>query len=211
MGKTKKIAVIVAHPDDETLWAGGTILNHPEWECFIITLCRKSDPDRAPKFHAILKDFNATGKMGDLDDGAEQKPIEASKVQLALLQLLPATKFDLIITHNPHGEYTTHIRHQEVSQAVITLWYNGTIATAALWVFAYEDHNRQYFPKPVPAADLHFSLTAKIWQHKYDIITKLYGFDKDSWEAQTTPREEAFWQFADPKIAFKWLENQQKL
>jgi LmbE family N-acetylglucosaminyl deacetylase len=210
MEKPKKIAIIVAHPDDETLWAGGTILNHPEWECFIITLCRKSDRDRAPKFLKVLKEFNANGKMGDMDDGTEQKPIEANKVQLALLQLLPATKFDLIITHNPHGEYTTHIRHQEVSQAVITLWYNSAITASSLWVFAYEDHNRNYFPKPVKDADLHFPLTENVWRHKYDIITKLYGFDKESWEAQTTPKEEAFWQFAEPNTAFKWLENQQK-
>jgi len=26
---SKTVAIIVAHPDDETLWAGGTILNHP--------------------------------------------------------------------------------------------------------------------------------------------------------------------------------------
>ena len=25
-----KCAVIVAHPDDETLWAGGTMLMHPD-------------------------------------------------------------------------------------------------------------------------------------------------------------------------------------
>jgi len=25
----KTVAIIVAHPDDETLWAGGTILSHP--------------------------------------------------------------------------------------------------------------------------------------------------------------------------------------
>jgi LmbE family N-acetylglucosaminyl deacetylase len=211
MKKTKKIAIIVAHPDDETLWAGGTILNHPDWECFIITLCRKSDQNRAPKFHKVLKEFNANGTMGDLDDGAEQKPIETKKVQLALLELLPATEFDLIITHNPHGEYTTHIRHQEVSEAVINLWYNGAIVTSSLWVFAYEDHNRHYFPKPVKSADLHFSLKESIWQHKYDIITNLYGFDKDSWEAQTTPKEEAFWQFTDSGKAFNWLEDQQKL
>ncbi|MFD2146183.1 PIG-L family deacetylase [Mucilaginibacter antarcticus] len=211
MEKYKKVAIIVAHPDDETLWAGGTILNHPEWECFIVTLCRKSDPDRAPKFHRVLKEFNANGDMGDLDDGAEQIPLAARQVQLELLQLLPATDFNLILTHNPHGEYTTHIRHQEVSQAVINLWYNSAIVTAELWVFAYEDQNRHYFPKTVPAADLHFSLALKIWKHKYDIITKLYGFNKDSWEAQTTPKEEAFWQFSDPKIAFKWLKDQQKL
>jgi LmbE family N-acetylglucosaminyl deacetylase len=29
--RTKNVAIIVAHPDDETLWAGGTILNHPYW------------------------------------------------------------------------------------------------------------------------------------------------------------------------------------
>ena len=38
--------VIVAHPDDETLWAGGTILMHPETHWTILTLCRTSDPDR---------------------------------------------------------------------------------------------------------------------------------------------------------------------
>jgi LmbE family N-acetylglucosaminyl deacetylase len=211
MQSPKKIAVIVAHPDDETLWAGGTILNHPEWECFIITLCRKCDHDRAPRFDKVLKEFKANGKMGDLDDGPEQDPLDAFKVQHALLQqLLPATKFDLIITHNPHGEYTTHLRHQEVSQAVINLWHEGKIATSELWVFAYEDHNRCYFPKPVKSADLHFTLSAVVWQHKYDIITKLYGFDKDSWEAQTTPKEEAFWQFTDPVKAFNWLKSQQK-
>jgi LmbE family N-acetylglucosaminyl deacetylase len=27
----KSVAIIVAHPDDETLWAGGEILNNPLW------------------------------------------------------------------------------------------------------------------------------------------------------------------------------------
>ena len=45
---SKKVALIVAHPDDETLWAGGTILSHPAWDCFIVCLCRGSDPERAP-------------------------------------------------------------------------------------------------------------------------------------------------------------------
>ena len=41
--KLKKTAVIVAHPCDETLWAGGTILSQPAWNWFIATLCRASD------------------------------------------------------------------------------------------------------------------------------------------------------------------------
>jgi LmbE family N-acetylglucosaminyl deacetylase len=31
----KSVAVIIAHPDDETLWAGGIILSHPSWLWFI--------------------------------------------------------------------------------------------------------------------------------------------------------------------------------
>jgi len=68
----KKIAVIVAHPDDETLWTGGTILGNRSWNCFVIALCRGSDRDRAPKFLNALNDLYANGRIGDMDDGPEQ-------------------------------------------------------------------------------------------------------------------------------------------
>ena len=66
MKKSSAIAVIVAHPDDETLWAGGTILMYPEWDWFVVTLCRANDPDRAPKFHRVLEILHAKGDMGNL-------------------------------------------------------------------------------------------------------------------------------------------------
>src|SRR5580698_6235430 len=120
--KKKKVAVIKAHPDDETLWAGGTILDNPSWDCFIACLCRKDDPDRAPKFARVLEILGAKGKMGNLDDGAEQTPLAENAVEGAILQLLPATRFDLIITHSINGEYTRHRRHEEIGRAVIKLW-----------------------------------------------------------------------------------------
>ena len=40
-----------------------------------------------------------------------------------------------------------------------------------------------------------FPHVEEIWRQKYDIITGIYGFNKDSFEAKTTPREEAFWRF----------------
>ena len=72
----KSVAVIVAHPDDETLWAGGTILSHPEWKWFIVCLCRGNDEDRSFRFKKALKILKSEGIMGDLDDGPEQKPLE---------------------------------------------------------------------------------------------------------------------------------------
>ena len=54
-------AVLVAHPDDETLWAGGTILAHPEIGWTIMTLTRKFDTDRSSKFFKAAGLFGAKG------------------------------------------------------------------------------------------------------------------------------------------------------
>ena len=193
----KSIAVIVAHPDDETLWAGGTILNHPYHKWFIVCLCRANDSERAPRFYNALKLLKAEGIMGNLDDGPDQHPLDEKELEDEILRLLPATHFDLILTHNSTGEYTRHRRHEEVNKAVITLWHNGNISANELWTFAFEDGNKAYFPQSVESSDIVEILPEKIWLKKYDIITETYGFEKNSWEAETTPKSEAFWQFKD--------------
>lgn len=196
--KPKSVVIIVAHPDDETLWAGGTILNHPSWKCFIVCLCRGSDPDRAPKFQKALKILSSEGIMGDLDDGPDQNPLDEKMVEEAILDLIPSRHFDLIITHNPKGEYTKHLRHEEISKAVIKLWQVGKISADELWTFAYEDGNKKYYPLAVKSASVYTTLDKIIWQKKYRLITETYGYGKESWEARTTPHAEAFWKFAKP-------------
>jgi len=204
---SKSVAVIVAHPDDETLWAGGTILSHPMWNCFIVSLCRGHDPDRAPRFYEALKILKSQGIMGDLDDGPEQVPLNVKEVEDTILDLLPPKHFDLIITHNPSGEYTRHIRHEEVGEAVINLWNSDKISASEIRLFAYEDGHKKYHPKAVETAAIYRSLTKRTWHRKYSIITKIYGFDKESWEAKTTPVAEAFWHFTHPFVAKKWLDQ----
>lgn len=190
-----KCAVIVAHPDDETLWAGGTILMHSEVDWTIVSLCRKSDPDRAPKFFQAAREFAARGFIGDMDDEPEQRRLSDRKVKKAIMELVPSANFDIIITHSTAGEYTRHLRHEETGKAVSALWKSETLAAGSLWAFAYEDGNKQYLPRPVDSAEIQVELPNKIWQRKYEIITNIYGFDKDSFEAKTTPRREAFYCF----------------
>lgn len=189
-------AVIVAHPDDETLWAGGTILMHPEAKWTVATICRKNDADRAPKFFKVLKILGAEGAMGDLDDEAGQSPLVEHEVQGKILELLPSDRFDLIITHGLRGEYTQHLRHEETGKAVMTLWENEKLFAKQIWGFAYEDGGRKYLPQPAQNADILIELPQEIWQRKYNIITKIYGFSRDSFEAKTTPRKEAFYCFS---------------
>jgi len=198
------VAVIVAHPDDETLWSGGYMLMHPDRKFAITTLCRASDPDRAPRFRRVLAHLGAAGTMGDLDDGPDQRPLEEAAVREAILSLLPQTPFQAVITHGPQGEYTRHRRHEEVSRAVAELWRQGLIRSPRLMMFAYDDGGGKRLPEPRADAHLRMPLPIGIRRQKHDILTGLYGFAPDSWEVRAAPREEAFWTFESPQALERW-------
>ena len=204
-------AVIVAHPDDETIWAGGTVLAHPDWHWTVVSLCRGSDRDRAPKFNHAVQQLGGVSAIGDLDDGPEQVPLSVFEVQQMVLSLLPETHFDLILTHSPHGEYTRHRRHEEIGTAVAALWEKELIKAKEVWMFAYADEGnggRDDLPKAIKAAHLISYLPENIWRRKYIIITDTYGFAPESYEANIVMREEAFWCFQSPIEFREWLETE---
>ena len=196
-------AVVVAHPDDETLWCGGYLLTHPEYDWRVVTLCRASDPDRAPKFRRVLQQLRAVGEMADLDDEPDQAPLSMEQVQETIVRLLAGNSYSLILTHGPRGEYTRHRRHEECSQSVVELWRSGSIAANCLWLFAYEDGVRAYLPRVRDDADRRDMLTENVWLEKRRLITDAYGYGIDSWEARTAPREEGFWCFDSAQAAAK--------
>ena len=204
---TGTAAVIVAHPDDETLWCAGTMLMHPEMHWTVLSMCRRSDPDRAPKFSRAIQLLHAVGIMADLDDGPEQEPLPDELVQNNLFNCLPDHEYELGITHSPYGEYTRHRRHEEIGRAVMLLWQQGKLAFKELWMFAYEDGNKEYLPRPRRNAQKIETLQRNIWMKKYQIITEVYGFSSDSFEARTTPKEEAFWRFTERSELMDWYRR----
>jgi len=198
-----RAAVVVAHPDDETLWCGGYILTHPEFLWRIVTLCRAGDADRASKFRRLLQRLGAEGEMADLDDGPDQAPLAVEQVRETIARLLAGASYNLILTHGPKGEYTRHRRHAECCRSVVELWRSGGINTRRLWLFAYEDGGRAYLPRVRDDADRRDLLADNVWLEKRRLITDLYGFGPASWEARTTPREEGFWCFDTAPAAVK--------
>ena len=65
-------------------------------------------------------------------------------------------------------------------------------------------------PNAIERAHLTLDLDEKTWQNKYDIIVKLYGFAPDSWEANVTPKREAFCCFRNAREYQTWLESEGK-
>jgi LmbE family N-acetylglucosaminyl deacetylase len=185
--------IIVAHPNDEILWAGGLMLLHHETRWTVITLTRQSDPDRSAKFNNVMKHLGAKGIMGDLVDGPEQKPFAEKDIRKTLLSLLPMDKFDMVLTHSRWGEYTKQLRHGETSKAVLAMYNTKELHAKQMWMFAYEDGGGKYLPRPSRDADVSVWLPENIAQEKYKIITELYGNAADSFEAKACPKKEAFW------------------
>jgi len=89
--------------DDETLWCGGYILAHPEFHWRVVTLCRASDPDRAPKFAGFLEQLGAVGEMADLDDEPDQVPLPVEQGSETIVRLLAGINPQPDLTHGPMG------------------------------------------------------------------------------------------------------------
>lgn len=165
---------------------------HPRWRCRIFSLCRGSDLDRSFRFQQALSYFGASGEMAELDDGVEQAPLPEMEISETVAALAAGDTYDLLITHGPRGEYTSHQRHIEVSRAVFHLWKAGILRANCLWQFAYEDGGGAYLPRPAPEAEVKIELPEEVRRLKHFIITQIYGFAEDSWEAQAAGGVEAF-------------------
>jgi hypothetical protein len=205
--RIREVAVVVAHPDDETLWVGGTLLMEGDWNCRILGLCRAGDSDRAPKFQKAVACFKGAGELHDCDDGPEQLPLPAIEMFRVIGRWAASYSFDLIITHGPEGEYTRHRRHEEVFRAVFDLWRAGTIVSKSLWLFAYEDGHGRYLPRADRDAHRKTVLSSAALDEKRRIIREIYGFLPDSWEALAVPSVEAFWCFSSPEEVTSWMEG----
>ena len=136
--------VVVAHPDDETIWMGGMILRNKNWKWTIISLCRANDLDRRPKFEKVCKMYNASGLICDLDDEI-LLPISLNEIENRIKKSLSKRNYDLIFTHGENGEYG-HIRHIETHKAVNRMINNKELNADKVYFFNYEKGENVPYP-----------------------------------------------------------------
>ncbi len=158
MANAIKNMVITAHPDDETLFFGGTILSRPDEEWTVI----------------CLTDGNADGRgderMAELEEACELLGVESvikagfkdtynenldQRLLKKFFSTLPVP--DQIFTHGPLGEYG-HPHHIQTSYAVHSFFTEVSIWHPAINCFASKRE----------------VLTKEQYNRKLEILAKVY-------------------------------------
>jgi hypothetical protein len=113
--------LVVAHPDDETLWGGINLLTQPGW--FVVCASHVSDPVRSLEFYKTMSFCNVTKyvmydvKETYTDDQKESdSQFHGTPFEKGLSELSKHT-WKLVLTHNEIGEYG-HEHHKTIHRLV---------------------------------------------------------------------------------------------
>lgn len=193
--------LVVAHPDDETIFAGGLILcsRQTHWT---IVCCTTEYEQRQHEFVEACK-FLAKESGNRIDpivlgllDGQIDPGTLAKKLR-------PYAKgYDIVITHNREGEYG-HEDHKLVHRYVVDV-----IANPNTWVFISHGStnvNQERLKSKIPGGNFVLNLPPEIRRLKIRAFQEchvsqadLYGYDETEKLRNTDLRETLYWYFEDP-------------
>ena len=199
VNKNKEVLVVVAHPDDETIWMGGTLLKMKEKGGFnitVISLCRKEDKDRYPKFKKACEVLGVKGHIFDLDDGEESgvyKEVSSEEIIKRILEVTQNKLYDALYTHGKKGEYG-HVRHLDVHKAVEEMLRRGLLLAEEIYFFSYKKIKNKYQGYAIynSNADKLIKLKKPYLKMKKMIIEEVYGYKKGGFEEESCKEIEAF-------------------
>lgn len=138
---TIKKVMFVAHPDDESFWGGAHLL---EDEYLVVCITHGWNVGRRSAFADVMHTTNDKYLILSYPDARKQLPggryetdmltTCRGALQKDVERVLSYKKWDMVVTHNPIGEYVKY-HHQQVSKAV-TDGFNDILGDSSeLWYF----------------------------------------------------------------------------
>ncbi|WP_242303842.1 PIG-L family deacetylase [Bacillus cereus group sp. BfR-BA-01350] len=104
--------MIVAHPDDESIFGGAALLKELGWK--VICLTNGNYPLRAFEFFKAMKLVGASCEIWDYPDQFDGK-FDKAQLLKDLNKVLRKNTYNCIVTHNLQGEYG-HSQHKSLSK-----------------------------------------------------------------------------------------------
>ena len=158
---SEKKLMIVAHPDDETIFGGAHLLN--DKYTVVCVTCGVID-FRVVEFEEVMSKTNDDYIMLGFTDRIDKTgPIsdwyyEYNDIYNTLNDIIKNSEWDLIITHNPNGEYG-HIHHMMLSEMVTNIT---------------NKNNLYYFGHWYPDGGIGDKLNDEIYNRKMDELISIY-------------------------------------
>lgn len=133
--------MIVAHPDDETLW-GGAHLMEGKW--FVVCMTNQYFTLRKTEYQKVLDDLGIKGIILDYPDiykGIDGKwKIDRWQYNIQdaladdIMTIINYKNWNQIVSHSPTGE-TGHFHHKYVNKAVVNSCQSNAQKFDKLWYF----------------------------------------------------------------------------
>jgi len=193
-----KALLVVAHPDDETIFAGGLILSSRQTHWTIVCCTTEYEQRQYEFINACRFLAEESGNRIDpillgLLDGQIDSGTLAKKLR-------PYTKgYDIVITHNKGGEYG-HEDHKLVHRYLIDV-----IANPNTWVFispGSTNVNQEKLKSKIPGGNFVLNLPSEIrrlkiraFQECHVSQANLYGYDETGKLRNTDLQETLYWEF----------------